>query len=72
MARLAKTSVLTKEWSNGMAHSIHRFSLTPREAAEKALIVDQLRTNPRGPWVNGKKTGPPASRGTTSRSNKKK
>jgi len=55
-----------------MAHSINRFLLTPREAAAKALIVDQIRTNPRGPWVNGKKTSLPASRGRTSRSNKKK
>jgi hypothetical protein len=42
-----------------MAHSIVRISLTPSEAAEKALIVDQLRANPRGPWVNGKKTNLP-------------
>jgi len=55
-----------------MAHSINRFVLTPSEAAAKALIVDQLRTTPRGPWVNGKKTSLPASRDTTSVSNKKK
>jgi hypothetical protein len=55
-----------------MAHSINRFVLTPSEAAEKALIVDQLRANPRGPWVNGKKTGAPATRNTTSQSDKKK
>ena len=55
-----------------MAHSISRFLLTPSEAAAKALIVDQLRANARGPWVNGKKTVLPASRGTTSLSNKKK
>ena len=55
-----------------MAHSINRFVLTPSEAAEKALIVDQLRANPRGPWVNGKKTLLPAPKGTTSVSDKKK
>lgn len=72
LAQLVRMSALTKEWSNGMAHSINRFSLTPREAEAKALIVDQLRTNPRGLWVNSKKTTLPASRGTTPRSNKKK
>jgi hypothetical protein len=55
-----------------MAHSINRFVLTPSEAAEKALIVDQLRANPRGPWVNGKKMGLPAPKGTTSPIDKKK
>jgi hypothetical protein len=55
-----------------MAHSITRFSLTPSEAAEKASIVDQLRANPRGPWVNGKKTTLPAPKSTASQSNKKK
>ena len=55
-----------------MAHSINRFVLTPSEAAAKALIVDQLRANPRGPWVNGKKTGMPASKDATPSSNKKK
>jgi hypothetical protein len=34
--------------------SVH-YVLTPSQAAEKALIVEQMRTNPRGPWVNGKK-----------------
>jgi hypothetical protein len=69
---LVRTSSLTREWSNCMAHSINRFVLTPSESAAKALIVDQLRANPRGPWVNGKKMGLPASKGTTSLSNKKK
>ncbi len=55
-----------------MANSIKRFVLTPREAAEKALIADQLRTNPRGPWVNGKKTVLPVLKGTSSRSSKKR
>jgi hypothetical protein len=55
-----------------MAHAINRFVLTPQEAAEKAEIVDQLRTNPRGPWVNGKKAGQPAQKLTTSNNDKKK
>jgi hypothetical protein len=55
-----------------MAHSINRFSLTPSEAAAKALIVDQLRANPRGPWVNGKKMGLPAPKVAAPSSNKKK
>ena len=55
-----------------MANSIHRFVLTPREAAEKALIVDQLRANPRGPWVNGKKMSLPVPKSATSRGTKKK
>ena len=54
-----------------MAHSIKRFLLTPSEAAAKALIVDQMRTNPRGPWVNGKKMTLPTSKGTNSGSKKK-
>ncbi|MCX6135429.1 MAG: hypothetical protein NTU47_16615 [Ignavibacteriales bacterium] len=64
--------MILKERSNDMAHSITRIVLTPREAEEKALIVDQLRANPRGPWVNGKKMGLPAPRDTTPQSNKKK
>jgi len=55
-----------------MAHPINRFVLTSSEAAAKAVIVDQLRANPRGPWVNGKKTGTPAARSTPSQSDKKK
>ena len=70
--QLVRARVILKEWSIGMANSINRFSLTPSEAAAKALIVDQLRTNPRGPWVNGKKTSLPAPKGTTSPSNNKK
>ena len=55
-----------------MEHSITRIVLTPDEAAEKALIVEQLRANPRGPWVNGKKTGLPAPKGTAPAGDKKK
>ncbi|HEY6952486.1 MAG TPA: hypothetical protein VI758_08760 [Bacteroidota bacterium] len=39
-----------------MDHSIKHFVLTPSQAAEKELILDRIRVNPRGPWVNGKKT----------------
>ena len=70
--RPVRTSEQSEEWSEGMANSIHRFVLTPREAAEKALIVDQLRANPRGPWVNGKKMSLPVPKSTTSRGTKKK
>jgi hypothetical protein len=54
-----------------MPNPIKHFVLTPSEAEEKALIVDQMRVNPRGPWVNGKKTNlPKLKRSTTT--NKKK
>ena len=55
-----------------MAHIVHRIVLTPSEAAEKALIVEQLRTTPRSPWMNGKKTSLPASRAITPQNDKKK
>jgi hypothetical protein len=54
-----------------MAHAINRISLTPSEAAEKALIVEQLRANPRGPWVNGKKTNMPAPKKSPGANEKK-
>jgi len=54
-----------------MARPIKHFPLTPRQAEEKALIVDQMRTNPRGPWVNGKRTTLPKLKGSTSGSQKK-
>lgn len=54
-----------------MAHSIKRFTLTPSQAAEKALIVEQIRVNPVGPWVNGKKISLPKAKGTPSGSKKK-
>lgn len=54
-----------------MAHAIKRFVLTPRQAAEKALIVDQIRVNPVGPWVNGKKISLPKAKGASSRVKKK-
>jgi hypothetical protein len=38
-----------------MSNLIKHTLLTPAQAAEKELIIDQLRINPRGPWVNGKK-----------------
>jgi hypothetical protein len=54
-----------------MTHIIKRFLLTPSQAAEKELILDQIRVNPRGPWVNGKKISLPKAKGTAS-GNKKK
>jgi len=54
-----------------MANPITHFLLTPQQAQEKALIVEQMRANPRGPWVNGKLTSLPKQKGTPS-SNKKK
>lgn len=48
-----------------MAHIIKRFTLTPSEAAEKASIVDRIRANPIGPWVNGKKLTTPKAKATT-------
>jgi len=54
-----------------LPYPIKRFILTPSEADEKALIVAQIRTNPRGPWVNGKKTILPKLKGTTPGSKKK-
>jgi hypothetical protein len=55
-----------------MSHIIKRFLLTPSQAAEKELILDQIRINPHGPWVNGKKISLPKAKGTTSGSKKKK
>jgi hypothetical protein len=54
-----------------MANPIKHFLLTPSQAEEKALIVEQIRTNPRGPWVNGKKTSLPKLKGTTPGNQKK-
>ena len=48
------------------------YLLTPQQAEEKALIVAQLRPNPRGPWVNGKMTRLPKLKGTTLSRSKKK
>jgi hypothetical protein len=47
-----------------MAKPITHFQLTPQQAQEKALIVEQMRSNPRGPWVNGKLTTMPKHKGT--------
>ncbi len=55
-----------------MSNLIKRYSLTPAESAEKALIVERLRVNPRGPWVNGKKTVLPKSRRAPGLDKKKK
>lgn len=55
-----------------MAHIIKRFVLTPSQAAEKELILDQIRVNPRGPWVNGKKMSLPKAKGAAPGTKKKK
>jgi hypothetical protein len=55
-----------------MANPIKHYILTPQQAEEKALIVEQMRTNPRGPWVNGKLTSIPKLKGTSPGSKKKK
>jgi hypothetical protein len=54
-----------------MSHPIKRFVLTPSEAAAKALLVEQIRMAPHGPWVNGKKTILPKSKGTVPASKSK-
>jgi hypothetical protein len=54
-----------------MSNPIKHFVLTPSESEEKALIVERMRINPRGPWVNGKKTNLPKLKGTTPGSKKK-
>ena len=54
-----------------MAHSIKRFVLTPSEAAQKALIVERIRMNPAGPWVNGKKVSLPKTKGAPTSTKKK-
>jgi hypothetical protein len=54
-----------------MAKPITHFVLTPQQAQEKALIVEQMRANPRGPWVNGKLTRLPNHKRTTPVNKKK-
>jgi hypothetical protein len=54
-----------------MAKPIKHFILTPEQSEEKALIVEQIRVNPRGPWVKGKLTNLPKLKGATPRSKKK-
>ena len=48
-----------------MAKPITHFLLTPQQSQEKALIVEQMRANPRGPWINGKLTRLPQQKRTT-------
>jgi hypothetical protein len=48
-----------------MVKPITHFLLTPQQAQEKALIVEQMRANPRGPWINGKLTRLPKQKRTT-------
>jgi hypothetical protein len=62
---LVRAADLIQSRSKGMPNPIKHFVLTPKQAEEKALIVDQMRINPRGPWVNGKKTNLPKLKGTT-------
>jgi hypothetical protein len=54
-----------------MANPIKHFTLTHQQAEEKALIVEQMRANPRGPWINGKMTRLSKQKRTTPGSNKK-
>ena len=54
-----------------MANPITHILLTPEQSQEKALIVEQMRANPHGPWVNGKLTRLPKQKRKTS-GNKKK
>jgi hypothetical protein len=50
-----------------MANPIKRIVLTPSQAAEKELILDQIRENPRGPWINGRKVSLPKIKVSTPR-----
>ncbi len=54
-----------------MANPIKHFVLTPEQSQEKALIVEQIRANPHGPWVNGKLTRLPKLKRKTSDDKKK-
>ncbi len=54
-----------------MARPLKRFVLTPAEAAEKEYLVSQLRVNPAGPWVKGKKVSLPKPKPVSSRLKKK-
>jgi hypothetical protein len=54
-----------------LANPIKHFVLTPQQAEEKALIVEQMKANTRGPWVNGKMTHLPKLKGIMPRSKKK-
>ncbi|HTP79814.1 MAG TPA: hypothetical protein VMM57_05360 [Bacteroidota bacterium] len=55
-----------------MNHATKRFILTPSQAAEKELILDRIRVNPRGPWVNGKKMALPKAKRALSGRKKKR
>ncbi len=71
MVKLARATDSKEKRSNSVANPIKHISLTPQQAEEKALIVEQIRPNPRGPWVNGKMTRLPKPKRTTSGSKKK-
>ncbi len=71
MVRLDKAADSKEKRSNGMANPIKHISLTLEQAEEKALIIEQMRTIPRGPWVNGKMTRLPKLNRTTPKNKKK-
>jgi hypothetical protein len=54
-----------------MANPIKHYTLTHQQAEEKALIIEQMRANPHGPWINGKMTRLQKLKRTTSRNKKK-
>jgi hypothetical protein len=56
---------------NVLKYPTKYFLLTPSEAAEKALIVEQIKAKSRGLWLNGKKTSLPKRKGVTFDSKKK-
>ncbi len=55
-----------------MPRPVKRFVLTPSQAAEKELILDQIRIDPRGPWKNGKKVNLPKQKRSLSGNKKRK
>ena len=59
------------ERSTSMPNPIKRIELTPSQAAEKELILDQIRENPRGPWINGRKVSLPRIKVASPRRKKK-
>lgn len=71
MVHLDRAADLKEKRSNSVANPIKHILLTPQQAEEKALIVEQMRTNPRGPWVNGKLTRLPKLKRSAPRSKKK-
>jgi hypothetical protein len=62
---------LRETWSYSMPNITKRSLLTPEQAAEKEQILNQIRINPRGPWINGKKLTMPKAKRTKSATKKK-